>query len=93
MVSKYVVVTTIHRGVFFGRLEQLDDENITLLEAQNCIFWDASVKGVFGLAVTGPNENCRIGPIVPTLHLRGITSISKATDVAVAAWKAQPWKV
>lgn len=87
-----VVVTTSHRGVFFGCLD--GDRNATILDltdAQMCVYWSPDVRGVLGLAATGPTSRCRIGPPVPRLTLQDVTAVFDATDEAVKAWQARPW--
>ena len=90
-----VVVTTEHRGVFFGYVPEgtVQDEarTITLRRARNCIYWSEKVKGFLGLAATGPDSQSRIGPAVPSLTLTGVTSVAEATPDACAAWEANKW--
>ena len=86
-----VLVTTAHRGVFFGYATDTTGETITLKNARNCIYWSASVKGFLGLAATGPDANCKIGPRAD-LVLRAITSVAEVTADAVKAWEAAPWE-
>lgn len=86
-----VLVTTAHRGVFFGYAKNTTGETIELKRARNCIYWSQEIKGFLGLAATGPNNNCRIGPSAD-ITLRNITSVSDVTPAAVIAWEAQPWK-
>jgi len=62
--ERAVVVTTQHRGVFFGYATDTDAEIIKLSKARNCLSWSADVKGFMGLAATGPNKSCRVGPAV-----------------------------
>lgn len=88
----HVLVTTEHRGVFFGEIEgEPSKEQVTLKNARNCVYWTASLKGVFGLAVDGPGEGCKIGPATKTKTLYGITSVDECTPEAVAAWERAPW--
>lgn len=89
--ERAVLVTTTHRGVFFGYATDIDGETIDLRAARNCLFWSADVKGFAGLAATGPSKSCRVGPAVD-IQLRDITSVSLVTDEAVKAWEAAPWK-
>lgn len=92
--KRFVVVTTAHRGVFGGYLEAdtADDaKSVTLTDAQMCISWSADVKGVLGLAVTGPSKSCRVGPAVPRLALNDVTAVIDATEKAEKAWVRQPW--
>lgn len=83
-----VLVTTEFRGVFYGTV--IDDSDlpnkITLKDARNCIYWHSSVNGVFGLAVTGPNSECKIGPTIPYFTAWKITSVTHCTKAARAAW-------
>ena len=85
-----VVVTTEHRGVFFGYTHE-SGPTMILKEARMCLHWTADVKGVLGLAVTGPNKNCRVGPAVPSLRLEKVTSVAEATLQAEDAWLKGFW--
>lgn len=87
---KPVIVTTAHRGVFFGYTDKTDGETITLRDARLCLYWSRDVKGFMGLAATGPTSGCRIGPRA-TITLRAITSVVSVEPVAVKAWEAAPW--
>jgi hypothetical protein len=89
--QRAVLVTTEHRGVFFGYTDKVDGETITLKNARNCIYWSSDVKGFLGLAATGPSATCRIGPRAD-LTLRSITAVAEVTPAAVAAWEAAPWR-
>ena len=59
--NRPVLVTTQHRGVFFGYEESRDGTSIVLKRARNCVRWSGT-RGFVGLAADGPNDNCRIGP-------------------------------
>jgi hypothetical protein len=92
--SQAVLVTTEHRGVFFGYLapgEKPTKESVTLQNARNCVYWSAQEKGVFGLAATGPGKSCKVGPKVQQLTLLDITSVALCTPEAVEAWEKSPW--
>ena len=82
--------TTKKRGVFFGYATKTDGATIKLERARNCVFWDASVRGFLGLAATGPNNLCRIGPPAD-IELRAITCVANVSTDAVKAWESQPW--
>ena len=85
-----VIVTTEHRGVFFGFATETDGETIALKRARLCLYWSADVKGFMGLAATGPSASCRIGPPAD-ITLRKITAVLEVTPDAVKKWEAQPW--
>ena len=94
MKRQAVLVTTIHRGVFFGYMTQsVKAKTITIEDARNCIYWSADVKGFLGLAATGPTNSCKIGPKVPELTLTDVTSVSKVTPEAEEKWGKAPWAI
>lgn len=85
-----VLVTTVHRGVFFGYADDATGSTIALTRARLCLYWSPDVKGFMGLAATGPSATCRIGPAADiTLH--GVTAVVAVTPMAVTAWEAAPW--
>jgi hypothetical protein len=86
-----VIVTTAHRGVFFGYADKTDGETIALRHARLCVYWSQDVKGFMGLAGGGPTASCRIGPRADIV-LRNITAVLSVEPAAVEAWEAAPWK-
>lgn len=88
--DRAVMVTTSHRGVFFGYAAKTAGATIKLRAARNCISWTASVKGFLGLASTGPDAQCKIGPAAD-IELRDITCVAEVTDAAAEKWEAAPW--
>lgn len=89
--ERAVMVTTSHRGVFFGYAIDISGEFIELRAARNCLYWPAENKGFVGLANMGPVKGARVGPAAD-MQLRDITSVTLCTPAAVAAWEAAPWK-
>jgi hypothetical protein len=87
--ARAVLVTTAHRGVFFGYATKTDGDTIALKSARLCVRW-AGTKGFMGLAANGPTAACRIGPAAD-IELRNITSVSEVTPDAVKAWESAPW--
>ncbi len=85
-----VIVTTTHRGVFFGYATKTEGETIALKRSRLCLYWSKDVKGFMGLAATGPTASCRIGPPAD-ITLRNITAVLDVTPEAVAKWEAGPW--
>lgn len=83
-----VLVTTVHRGVFFGFADEtkLGDKSISLTKCRNCLRWHESVGGFLGLASKGPSKQCRIGTEAKEVFLHDITSVTHCSDEAVAAW-------
>lgn len=89
--ERAVVVTTAHRGVFFGYATDVDGAVIELRAGRNCIYWPAENKGFMGLAAMGPAKGARVGPAA-NISLRDITSVMECTPAAVTAWESAPWK-
>jgi len=88
--DRAVLVTTAHRGVFFGYTTKTDGATIKLRAARNCIYWDAGTRGFLGLASSGPGASCKIGPAAD-IELRDITCVAEVSPPAVKAWEAAPW--
>lgn len=89
-VERAVIVTTEHRGVFFGYATETNGETITLARARLCVYWSSDVKGFMGLAANGPSASCRIGPPAD-ITLRAITAVVEVTPAAAAKWEQSPW--
>lgn len=88
--ERAVLVTTEHRGVFFGYAKDTSGETIKLRAARNCVYWPIENKGFLGLAAEGPKKGARIGPPAD-IELRAITCVAECTPAAVVAWEAAPW--
>ena len=88
---KPLVVTTEHRGVYFGYGIPSDAPTIKLIDVQMCIYWPKENRGVVGLAVEGPVNGSRVGPIAPSIILRGVTAVMEVTKAAEGRWKKMPW--
>lgn len=86
-----VVVTTAHRGVFFGYADDTAGATIKLRAARNCLYWPSENKGFLGLASVGPVLGARVGPAAD-IELRDITCVAECTATAIAAWETAPWK-
>ena len=85
------LVTTSHRGVFFGYAIDTDGNTINLRAARNCLYWPQGNKGFLGLASEGPMSGSRVGPAAD-IELRDITCVAECSPAAVAQWEKAPWK-
>ena len=90
--ERAVLVTTAHRGVFFGYTTKTDGATIALRSARNCIYWPAANKGFLGLANMGPVSGARVGPPAD-IELRDITCVAECTPESVKAWETTKWSV
>lgn len=90
--EKAVLVTTAHKGVFFGYASEIGGDTIKLRAARLCVYWSSDLRGFMGLAVMGPNGNCKIGPAADIEALHGITSVTLVTPEAEKKWINATWK-
>jgi hypothetical protein len=90
MSERAVLVTTAHRGVFFGYATVTGGQTIKLKRARNCLYWGADNKGFLGLASMGPTKSAKVGPHAD-IELRNITCVAECTKDAVVAWEKAPW--
>ena len=88
--ERAVVVTTVHKGVFFGYATETEGQTIKLRAARMCIYWSSDLRGFMGLASAGPNGNCRIGPAAD-IELRNITAVVEVSKEAASKWETAPW--
>jgi hypothetical protein len=87
---KAVLVTTQHRGVFFGLVP--DDQDMTartmaLKQARCAIYW-GTTNGIAELAATGPTANSKIGALADIDALHDITAVWSVSADAAAKWTA-----
>jgi len=87
---KAVLITTEHRGVFFGYTEEdadLTKTTLSLKDAKMAIRWRTK-KGIAELAEKGPNSNSLIGAKadVPVIHK--VTAVFLVTKEAEEKWIA-----
>lgn len=87
---KPVLVTTEHRGVFAGMIDDNQDltaRSMPLKSAKMAIYWGTK-RGVMELCKDGPNSNSKISlpADIPMLH--SITAIFDITPEAWAKWEA-----
>ena len=88
--ERAVLVTTVHKGVFFGYATETEGPTINLRAARLCVYWTSDLRGFMGLATAGPSGSCRIGPAA-NIQVRDITSVVEVTPEAVTKWEAAPW--
>ena len=85
-----VLVTTRHRGVFAGEIDDGADLRETMLPLRNArmAIRFGTTRGLMQLAETGPTDSSKISAPadIPVLH--DITAIFAITDAAWAKWQA-----
>lgn len=89
-IERAVLVTTAHKGVFFGYSSDTGGSTIKLRSARLCVYWSADLHGFMGLASHGPNGNCKIGPPAD-IEVRDITAVVEVVPAAAEKWEAAKW--
>lgn len=86
-----LLVTTTHKGVFFGYGTPSDAETIRIERVRMVVYWSADVRSIVGLAATGPSSGCKIGPSAPAITLRGVTAVLECSPEAAEKFEAAKW--
>ena len=87
---KSILVTTQHRGVFYGEVPEKQDmtaRTMSLKNARMAIYW-GTTKGVAELADTGPTSKSKIGAPADLPAVHDITAVWEVKDAAKAKWLA-----
>lgn len=85
---KAILVTTQHRGVYYGEVAEDQDINartMALKNARCAIYWNTKT-GVAELAEKGPNSGSKIGAPADIEALHDITAVWAVSDKAKDAW-------
>lgn len=96
--TRAVLVTTEHRGVFFGYTsDPADATTVRLTGVRNCLYWCQKTGGFLGLASEGPTtatasgSGCRIGAKVEgPITLQKVTCVADVSPAAADVWEAAP---
>ena len=85
---KRVLVTTQHRGVFAGEIEDDQDLSVKAMPLKNArmAIRFGTTKGLMQLAETGPTSNSKISAPADIPMLHDITAIFAITEEAWTAW-------
>ena len=87
-----VLVTTQHRGVFFGYLiGEPSKEKVVIDRCRNVTYWDTATKSFLGLAATGPTKQCRVSAASAESTLYDVTGVFVCTPEAVEKFEQGPW--
>lgn len=87
---KNVLITTAHRGVFAGQVD--DDQDLSakampVTGARMAIYW-GTTKGLMELCETGPTAKSKISAPADIPMLHDITAVFAITDQAWAKWNS-----
>ena len=91
--NKPIIVTTSHKGAFFGYGVPSDAASIRIEGARMIVYWSADVRSIVGLAATGPSNGCKIGPKAPAITLREVTAVIECSEESAKAFETAPWSL
>lgn len=88
-----VLVTTAHRGVFFGYLVgDPAKEKVVINRIRSVTYWDAATRSFLGLAAKGPTQTCRVSAAAGAEStLFDITGVFACTPEAVKQFERGLW--
>ena len=84
--TRPVIVTTEHRGVFFGYAGDTSGTEIKLDNARMAIAF-GTTRGILELAETGPTGRSKISARAPSIDVRKVTAVIEVAPSAVEAWE------
>lgn len=86
---KNILITTLHRGVWFAQVNQdadLTSKTLTgLKNTRMAIYWSTS-NGLQELCEIGPNSSSRLSSISGIEVLHDVTAVFNVTDKAAKKW-------
>lgn len=87
--QKAVIITTQHRGVFFGYVSEKADMTKKIITdvkgARMAIYW-GTTKGLMELAQTGPTSKSKISSPADIPCLQDVTAVFSVTAEAEQKW-------
>ena len=94
MKGKYVIVRADRAGIFFGKLEEKNGQEVTLSDVRKLHYWDgaAAVEEISMIGTKKP-ENCRFTVTVPSMVVDGVCQILPCSDIAIGVIKSvEEWR-
>ena len=89
---QYLLLWTSRRELWMGlTTAPLDARDMELTHVRQCIRFSGTHKGVLGLCVVGPDDQCRVSPPVARMFIREIDWACEVQPSALAGWERQPW--
>jgi hypothetical protein len=86
---KSILITTKHRGVFFGQVpadKDLTTSTLTDIENARMAIQFGTTRGVMQLAESGPTKNSKIGAACKINVLHDITGVFECSAEATEKW-------
>jgi len=84
-VFRPVIVTTEHRGVFYGMASNTSEETIHLKDARMVIYF-GTTRGLMQLAEEGPTSKSKISAKAD-IEVRKVTAVIEVSPAAQTKWQ------
>lgn len=94
MKGKYVIVRADRAGVFFGKLEEREGNDVKMTEVRKLHYWNgaAAVEEISMIGTKRPND-CRFTVTVPEMEVTGVCQVIPCTKEAIEIIKGvKEWK-
>lgn len=93
MKNKYVIARCDRAGVFFGKYEKQEGNQLTLTEVRKLHYWDgAAAVEEISLIGTKKPDNCRFTVEIPSMVVLDPIQIIPCTNKAIEVIKSvKPW--
>ena len=94
MKNKYVIVRCDRAGVFFGKYQEKNGNELTLKDVRKLHYWDgaAAVEEISKIGTKKPN-NCRFTVTIPLMTVLDPIQILPCTEEAITVIKSvKEWK-
>lgn len=94
MEGKYVIVRADKAGVFFGKLEKKNGQEVTMSDVRKLHYWDgaAAVEEISEIGTKKP-DNCRFTVSVKSMVIDGVCQVIPCTDEASRVLKSvKEWR-
>lgn len=94
MKNKHVIVRSDRAGVFFGKLKEKKDQEVTLTEVRKLHYWDgaAAVEEIAMIGTKKP-DRCRFTVTVPSMTVDGCIQVIPCTKESIEAIQSvKEWK-
>lgn len=87
-----IVVTTAHRGAFFGYGVPSGNKTIRVTKSRMIVYWGADCRSIVGLAANGPSKSCKVSPAVPAITLQDVTSVIECSPEVAEKFQKENWQ-
>jgi hypothetical protein len=94
MKGKYVIVRADKAGVFFGKLEDKNGQEVTMSDVRKLHYWNgaAAVEEIAMIGTKKPND-CRFTVSVESMVIDGVCEVIPCTDKAIETIKSvKEWR-